>query len=371
MRIVNVVGARPNFMKMAPIVAEMKRHDSIQSCLVHTGQHYDAAMSQLFFDELGMPQPEVYLGVGSGSHTVQTARVMLGFEPVMIEQRPDLVVVVGDVNSTLACTLVAVKMGIPVAHVEAGLRSFDRDMPEEINRILTDAVAQLLLIPSPEGRDNLLREGIPAERIHFVGNVMIDTLRQHQEKALARPILRELRVVPRGYGVLTLHRPSNVDSVETLTPLIGVLERIQGRLPLVFPLHPRTRAMLEQHALGERLRRMSGLRLTDPLGYLDFLALTSQARVVLTDSGGIQEETTALGVPCLTLRENTERPVTVTEGTNRLVGQDPARILAAFEETMQSTVSTVEGGPMPQRMPELWDGRAAERIVKLFLDQLG
>jgi UDP-N-acetylglucosamine 2-epimerase (non-hydrolysing) len=368
MRIVNVVGARPNFMKMAPIVAEMKRHPTIHSRLVHTGQHYDAAMSQLFFDELGMPQPDIYLGVGSGSHTAQTARVMLGFEPVLVEERPDLVVVVGDVNSTLACALVAVKMGIRVAHVEAGLRSFDRSMPEEINRILTDAISDLLLIPSPEAHDNLLREGIPAERVRFVGNVMIDSLRQHLEKARGRPILRDLRVVPRGYAVLTLHRPSNVDRPETLASLIDVVEIVQRRLPLVFPLHPRTRAMLEQHALGARLRGMAGLRLTDPLGYLDFLALTSQARIVLTDSGGIQEETTALGVPCLTLRENTERPITVTQGTNRLVGQDPQHILRAFDEAMADATGQQSNSLRPQQLPDLWDGRTAERIVRLFLE---
>src|SRR5262245_59211824 len=351
MNIVNVVGARPNFMKMAPIVAEMGRHPSIRSRLVHTGQHDDAAMSQLFFHELGMPRPDVYLGVGSGTHTTQTARVMLDFEPVLLEDRPDVVVVVGDVNSTLACALVAVKMGIRVAHVEAGLRSFDRSMPEEINRILTDAISDLLLIPSPDGRENLLREGIPEERIRFVGNVMIDTLRQHQEKALARPILRDLRIVPRGYAVLTLHRPSNVDDPETLARLIDVVDTVQRRLPLVFPLHPRTRAMLDQHGLGARLREVPGLRLTDPLGYLDFLAPMSQARVVLTDSGGIQEETTALGVPCLTLRENTERPITVTQGTNRLVGRDPRRILGMFEEAMAETGEEAAG--RPHRVPDL------------------
>jgi UDP-N-acetylglucosamine 2-epimerase (non-hydrolysing) len=386
MNIVNVVGTRPNFMKMAPIVAEMGRHTTIRQRLVHTGQHYDAAMSQLFFDELGMPPPDVYLGVGSGSHAAQTARVMLGFEPVLTEDRPDLVVVVGDVNSTLACALVAVKMGIRVAHVEAGLRSFDRDMPEEINRIVTDALCDLLLIPSADGRENLLREGIPEERIRFVGNVMIDSLRRHEEKARARPILREMRVVPRGYALLTLHRPSNVDRPETLASLIDVVETVQRRLPLIFPLHPRTRAMLEQHALGARLHAMPGVRLTDPLGYLDFLALMSQARAVLTDSGGIQEETTALGVPCLTLRVNTERPITVTQGTNRLVGQDPQHILDAFEEVMgetaveQDAVEQADSLPagvgnqansLPHRIPDLWDGKAAERIVAVCLEGVG
>lgn len=363
MKVVNVVGARPNFMKMAPIMDAMQRHGGICPRLVHTGQHYDAAMSQLFFEELGLPKPDVFLGVGSGSHTVQTANVMLGFEPVLREEKPDVVVVVGDVNSTLACALVAVKMGIAVAHVEAGLRSFDRAMPEEINRILTDAMSDLLLIPSPDARENLLREGLPEERIWFVGNVMIDALRQHQKKALERPILDHLSLQARDYAVLTLHRPSNVDRPEALAALIEVVEAVQARITLVFPIHPRTRAALAQHGLMERLESMPGLRITPPLGYLDFLALMSQARLVLTDSGGIQEETTVLGVTCLTLRDNTERPITVTEGTNRLVGQNPERILAAVDETLAD-------GMGPRSIPEFWDGKAAERIVTALCKSL-
>ena len=352
MKILNIVGARPNFMKMAPLITALRRRGLTQT-LVHTGQHYDEAMSASFFRELGMPAPDINLEVGSGTHAEQTARVMLAFEPVVIEQKPDWVVVVGDVNSTLACALVARKLGVKVAHVEAGLRSFDRDMPEEINRVLTDQLADLLLTPSADGDANLLREGIPAERITRVGNVMIDTLLQQVERAQTSLILHTLELEPQTFGVVTLHRPSNVDEPETLRGLLGALGAIAAELPLIFPAHPRTQARLREFGLA----LPAGLRMIDPLGYLDFLKLWSHAKLVLTDSGGLQEETTALGVPCLTLRENTERPITIEEGTNRLVGCDPTRIKQTAFAVLRSELK------LAGRVPELWDGRAAERIV--------
>jgi UDP-N-acetylglucosamine 2-epimerase (non-hydrolysing) len=353
-KILNVVGARPNFMKVAPIVAEIaRRPEALAHLLVHTGQHYDEAMSDAFFADLGIPRPDLNLEVGSGSHAEQTARVMMAFEPVVLEHRPDWVVVVGDVNSTLAATLVAAKLGVRVAHVEAGLRSRDRRMPEEINRVATDALADLLLTPSRDADANLLAEGVPPERIVFVGNVMIDTLLAHREKARASEVLERLGLESGGYAALTLHRPSNVDDRATLAGIVGALARIGERLPIVFPVHPRTRARIAEFGL----ELPSAIRLVDPLGYLDFLKLYSESRLVLTDSGGIQEETTALGIPCLTLRENTERPVTITEGTNRIVGSDPERIVAAAEDVLDGRIS-LEG-----RIPELWDGRAAGRIV--------
>jgi UDP-N-acetylglucosamine 2-epimerase (non-hydrolysing) len=353
-RVVNVVGARPNFMKIAPIVAELgRRPREFEQLLVHTGQHYDEAMSDAFFEDLGIPRPDVNLEVGSGSHAEQTARIMLAFERVVVERRPDWVVVVGDVNSTVAATLVAAKLGPRVAHVEAGLRSRDRRMPEEINRLATDALADLLLTPSRDADANLLAEGHPPEKIVFVGNVMIDTLLAHRERARASRVLDELGLEPGSYAALTLHRPSNVDDRATLEGIVGALERIAERLPVVFPVHPRTRARLAEFGLAFSER----VRVVDPLGYLDFLRLYSESRLVLTDSGGIQEETTALGIPCLTLRENTERPVTVSEGTNQIVGTDPARILAAAEEILDGRRR------FAGRVPELWDGKAAVRIV--------
>ncbi len=342
-------------MKVAPLLRAMAARAQIDRFLVHTGQHYDASMSDAFFRDLGMPKPDVNLAVGSGSHASQTADVLRAVEPVLLEWKPDAVVVVGDVNSTLAATIAAVKLGIPVAHVEAGLRSFDRTMPEEINRILTDSVSRWLFTSEPAGAANLQREGIAAEQIHFVGNVMIDTLLACLGTAKERAPLERLGLEPNGYGLLTLHRPSNVDDAQRLERLFAALEQIHQRLPIVFPVHPRTRSSIETK-LGGRAPR---LLLTDPLGYLDFLGLMSHARLVLTDSGGIQEETTALGVPCLTMRENTERPVTVERGTNRLVGSDPAAILAASCEIL-------DGEARPGRKPELWDGRAAERIVDVL-----
>ena len=363
MKIVNVVGARPNLMKIAPLMDAYAAAPEIEPLLVHTGQHYDANMSELFFRQLGIPEPDLNLEVGSASHAVQTAEIMKAFEPVVQGQRPDAVLVVGDVNSTIACGLVAVKLGVKLVHVEAGLRSFDRDMPEEINRVLTDAISDLLFCTERSGVENLRREGIAEGRIHLVGNVMIDTLMRHRERAEASSILETLSLPAGGYAVLTLHRPSNVDDPAVLAKLLDVLEVVLADQPLVFPVHPRTRQKLAQFGLAARVDAQPKLRLCDPLGYLDFLKLMAHARVVLTDSGGIQEETTILGVPCLTLRENTERPVTVEVGTNRLVGQQPERILAAYREVMAARGAS-------GRIPPLWDGGAAGRIVEVLREAL-
>jgi UDP-N-acetylglucosamine 2-epimerase (non-hydrolysing) len=363
LKVINVVGARPNFMKVAPIVEAMRRRPSEFAPLVlHTGQHYDERMSDAFFRDLGLPQPDVHLGVGSGSHAQQTAAVMQRFEPVVLEQRPDWVLVVGDVNSTLACALVCSKLGVRVAHVEAGLRSRDRTMPEEINRLLTDQISDLLLTPSQDGDRNLLAEGIPAERIRFVGNVMIDSLFKQLERAEGSRAREELGVAGGDYAVVTLHRPSNVDEPEVLGRILSALTRISERLPVVFPIHPRTRKNLGEFGLLKAGGGGGRVRLVEPLGYLDFLRLYSGARLVLTDSGGIQEETTALGIPCLTLRENTERPVTVELGTNRVVGTDPERIVAEAEGALAK-----DWRKGPPRVPPLWDGRAAERILDALL----
>jgi UDP-N-acetylglucosamine 2-epimerase (non-hydrolysing) len=350
--IVHVLGARPNYMKIAPIFEALRSRPRITQMLVNTGQHYDDAMAGIFLKEFGLPEPDVDLGVGSASHAVQTARVMIGFEEVCLRSRPDLVVVVGDVNSTMAATLVASKLLIPVAHVEAGLRSFDRTMPEEINRMVTDRLADLLLTPSPDADENLAAEGVPPARIRRVGNVMIDTLRRFLPVATLDRIRDRVAVEADHYAVVTLHRPSNVDQPDVFRQLLGVMKTIGGELPVVFPVHPRTRARLTE--MGFDLNG-SGLLLTEPLGYVDFLSLTSHARIVLTDSGGLQEESTALGIPCLTLRENTERPVTVSHGTNRVVGTDPVRVLGAFEEVMRN--------PPLARTPDLWDGMTAPRIA--------
>jgi UDP-N-acetylglucosamine 2-epimerase (non-hydrolysing) len=348
-------------MKIAPLMTELgNRRDRFEPILVHTGQHYDQAMSESFFRDLGIPEPDVNLGVGSGSHAEQTAQVLVAIEKLLLERKPDVVLVVGDVNSTIAATLAAVKLHIPVAHVEAGLRSGDRSMPEEINRILTDAVSEWLFTTEPSAETNLLREGVPQAKIHFVGNVMIDTLLAHRERARPLKTLERLELEPRGYAVLTLHRPSNVDSPDQLRRLFAVLSRLGDRMPVVFPVHPRTANAIRNNLQGERLN----LRMTEPLGYLEFLRLLMDAQMVLTDSGGIQEETTALGVPCLTLRESTERPVTVTEGTNTIVGTDPKAIEAAIEKRLSS--------PSPTgRRPALWDGRAAGRIIDVLERDLG
>jgi UDP-N-acetylglucosamine 2-epimerase (non-hydrolysing) len=353
-----VVGARPNFMKIAPLHAELTRRGA-PLVLVHTGQHYDARMSKVFFDDLGMPKPDVYLGIGSGSHAEQTARVMLGFEEVCLREPPAGVVVVGDVNSTIACALVATKLWIPVAHVEAGLRSFDRRMPEEVNRLLTDQIADLLFTPSPDGDENLLREGVAPEKIHRVGNIMIDSLLAHLDRAGASDVHERLGVARGDYAVLTLHRPSNVDDPATFDRILSALEVVGAAVPIVFPIHPRTRKQLDSFGLGARLDAVSGIVLTEPLGYLDFLALTSSARLVLTDSGGLQEETTALRIPCVTLRESTERPITVTVGSNVVVGSDTAAIIAAAQGALT--------GPRHRgEVPPLWDGHTAERTADVL-----
>jgi len=355
-KIVHVVGARPNFMKIAPVMRAIGLAGFADQLLVHTGQHYDAAMSEVFFADLGLPAPDVHLGVGSGSHAEQTAKVLVGFETVCLQARPDLVVVVGDVNSTLACAIDCAKLRIPCAHVEAGLRSFDMDMPEEVNRILTDRVCELLLTPSQDGDENLRREGTDPRRIFRVGNVMIDTLLELLPRARATGSPTRLGVEPGRYAVVTLHRPSNVDDPEVLGGLLDALCAIQRQLPVVFPVHPRTRKRFEEFGFGPRC---DALRLCDPLGYLDFLGLTSQARLVLTDSGGLQEETTALGIPCLTLRENTERPITVELGTNVLVGVEPGRILEAAGVALAGTGKV-------GRVPPMWDGKASERIAEVL-----
>lgn len=358
-----VVGARPNFMKIAPLMHELQKYDHIKAQLVHTGQHYSENMSRLFFDELGLPVPDVYLGVGSANHGAQTGKIMIEFEAVLCQSKPDVVVVVGDVNSTLACALVAVKQGVPVAHIEAGLRSFDMSMPEEINRILTDRISEFLFVTEESGLTNLANEGIDKNKVHFVGNLMIDTLLKHLQKARESTILQALKLQSKAYAVLTLHRPSNVDSRTIFMEISRALDTIQHNLPIVFPIHPRTKQRLIDFDMVTHLESLQNLIMTEPLGYLDFLKLIAEARFVLTDSGGIQEETTVLGVPCLTLRENTERPVTVSKGTNVVVGRDGDRIVAESEKIFRglSAVGTV---------PELWDGRAAERIVYELMERL-
>jgi len=363
-KILHVVGARPNFMKVAPIYKAIRRRGNLEQRLVHTGQHYDEKMSDVFFADLGLPAPDVHLGIGSGSHGEQTGRLLIALEEVFVAERPGLVSVVGDVNSTLAAALVAAKMGIPVSHVEAGLRSFDRAMPEEINRIVTDALADLLLTPSEDADENLRREGVSPARIHRVGNVMIDSLLAARDQAARLPALAQLGLSPRAYAVCTLHRPSNVDDPEVLGGLIGALGDLSRELPVIFPVHPRTRKVIAGAGLSEAAARHPALRLVEPMGYLEFLALTSQARLVLTDSGGLQEETTALGVPCLTLRENTERPITVSVGTNLVVGNDPARVRAEAQKILG-------GAGKRGRIPELWDGHTAERIAALYETWLG
>ncbi len=372
-----VVGARPNYMKAAPLYEEFKNYPHIDASIIHTGQHYDAAMNKVFFDDLGLPKPDIYLGVGSGTHAQQTGTIMFKFEKILLEQRPDLVIVVGDVNSTIACALDASKLHIPVAHVEAGLRSFDRTMPEEINRLLTDQISDFLFTTCKEADTNLKNEGIPPEKIHFVGNVMIDSLMKFIERAKQTEILDQLGLRSQGittpYALLTLHRPSNVDDKQTLEGILTALNLVSKRIPILFPIHPRTLKQIKEFALEDLIWHIDDPRgvLLDfslqkvitlpPLGYLDFLNLMSHAGLVLTDSGGIQEETTILGIPCITIRQNTERPITITEGTNFLVGSDPQKI-------MSQAYTILDGGGKKGRLPKLWDGKAAERIVKVLVE---
>jgi UDP-N-acetylglucosamine 2-epimerase (non-hydrolysing) len=363
MRILHVVGARPNFMKVAPVMRALdSRH--VTNILVHTGQHYDRALSQTFFDELGLPAPDVHLEVGSASHAAQTARIMERFEPVLVEQRPDLTVVVGDVNSTIAASLVCAKLLIPIAHIEAGLRSFDRTMPEEINRIVTDQLSTLLFTTSPEAEDNLVREGIARAKIHFVGNPMIDSLTNHLEQAGASSILERMGLPDRGYALVTLHRPSNVDDAGTLGRIMKALAELAGDLPVLFPAHPRTVKMMRAHGLDPLVGETGLVQCVEPVGYIDFLRLMDRARVVLTDSGGIQEETMILGTPCLTLRENTERPITIEMGMNKLIGSDPGVLVREARAILAAP------RPKPQQ-PPLWDGHAGERIADAIMSWAG
>jgi UDP-N-acetylglucosamine 2-epimerase (non-hydrolysing) len=358
MKLLAIVGARPNFMKIAPVLRAAAAAD-IPARLCHTGQHYDARMSEVFFEELRLPRPDLYLKIGSGSHAEQTAKIMIAFEQTLLEEKPGLVLVVGDVNSTVACSLVCAKLGVPVAHVEAGLRSFDRGMPEEINRMVTDILADLLFTTSPEAEGNLLREGVDPAKIHFTGNVMIDSLRYYESDIDRSQVLDELDLETGGFALMTLHRPSNVDREEDLRAMLDAVAEAGRRMPVVWPLHPRTRKMIDKFGIdAESL----GFRLVDPLGYFDFQRLMREARLVLTDSGGIQEETTVLGVPCLTLRENTERPITCEIGTNRLVGTDPENIVTGIREILEDDIAK------EPNIPPLWDGRAAERIVALIQD---
>jgi len=363
LKIISVVGARPNFMKVAPLHRAFAAHaDRVRHMICHTGQHYDEKMSKIFFEDLDLPQPDIYLGVGSGSHAEQTARVMVEFEKVLREEQPDLVIVVGDVNSTLACSVTASKLKIPVAHVEAGLRSFDREMPEEINRLVTDVLSDYLFVTEQAGIDNLKREGIPDAKVFFTGHVMIDSLAYYRKKAAMSDALASFDLMPKAFTLVTLHRPSNVDVKENLEKILSLFESIQSDTRFIFPVHPRTRTRIAEFGLAERFDAIKSLTLCDPIGYLDFLKLMDNAALILTDSGGIQEESTWLGVPCITLRENTERPITAEIGTNEVVGLN---IPLAVEKSR----AALNGSAKEGNIPELWDGRAAERIVAILLEK--
>lgn len=364
LKIISVVGARPNFMKVAPLHRAFEASGQITSRIVHTGQHYDAKMSDVFFNQLGLPEPHHYLGIGGGSHTYQKANVMLKFEEVLSVEKPHLVLVVGDVNATTAATLVAVKMGIPVAHVEAGLRSGDRKMPEEVNRVVTDAICQYHFVTEYSGLVNLGRENTLSKGVHFVGNVMIDSLVYFREKAAQQSVLEDLGLTSKSYVLSTMHRPQNVDNIESLQRIIDILKRCTAKLPVVLPMHPRTANNLKKFDLYDRLEKMPQLHIMEPQGYLQFLQLMDNARLIITDSGGIQEETTFLQVPCLTFRSSTERPITVEIGTNRLMADlNPDTVIEAVDEILSGTEKT-------GIIPTYWDGKAAERICRILIDEL-
>lgn len=381
-KVINVVGARPNFMKVAPILREMRKYpEKFDPLLVHTGQHYDYQMSKVFFKDLELLEPDIYLGVGSGTHGEQTGKIMIKFEKVLLKKKPNLVIVVGDINSTLAATLAAVKLHIPVAHVEAGLRSYDRKMPEEINRLLTDAISDYLFTPSPDADENLIKEGIPKEKIYLVGDVMVDSLLYNKVKARNSDILAKLGLMESSYptphishltdyALLTLHRPSNVDDKQSLARIMKALKEISTKIPIIFPAHPRTVKNIGNFGMSNRFMnwngnsvRQNGIYLLKPLGYLDFLALEMNCKFVFTDSGGIQEETTVLNVPCLTLRNTTERPTTITQGTNTLVWNDTERII-------EEAFTILKGKGKKGKCPKLWDGKTAERIVSILQNEL-
>ena len=358
-KIIVVAGARPNFIKIALLVSRLKRDKDFRCTLVHTGQHYDFEMSEVFFRDLDIPKPDVFLGAGSGSHAQQTAKIIAAFEEVLINNPPDLVIVAGDVNSTLACSITAAKLNIQVAHIEAGLRSFDRTMPEEINRIVTDAISSTHFVSEQSGIDNLLRESADEKGIYFVGNTMIDPLAAKTKVVGRSKILKQIGLRPRDYAVLTLHRPGNVDTAESLAAVVEILESVTDRIPLVYPIHPRTLDSLKTHKVLDRVKRLSNLVMTEPLGYIDFTKLVKESKFVLTDSGGIQEETTWLGVPCLTMRDTTERPSTITIGTNKLVGRDKGEITKAVDQILR-------GRWKKGRIPKFWDGRTTDRIIQIL-----
>ncbi len=361
-KVISVVGARPNFMKVAPIhKAFQKYKNSITHLICHTGQHYDEKMSKVFFIDLEMPQPDFYLGIGGGSHAEQTAKIMVEFEKIVLAEKPDLVIVVGDVNSTIACSLVASKLGIKVAHVEAGLRSYDREMPEEINRLLTDSISDYLFVTEKSGLENLQKEGVDSAKIFFTGNVMIDSLVDHLEKSDHSQILIDYKLTPENYVLVTLHRPSNVDSKDYLEKMLGFLNKMAGLFPVIFPIHPRTKNNLSKFGLLEKLNK--SVILTEPIGYIDFLKLTKNAKLIITDSGGIQEESTFLGVQCITVRNNTERPVTVSVGTNQLIGTD-------LEKVEEAALGVLNGKIKTGKIPDLWDGKAAGRITEIISQKL-
>lgn len=360
-KIINVVGARPNFMKIAPLMKEYSKYDSFEPIIVHTGQHYDSNMSDLFFNQLQIPEPDVFLGVGSDSHSKQTAKIMEKFEDVCLDVLPDAILVVGDVNSTMACSLVASKLGIKIIHLEAGLRSNDRTMPEEINRLVTDALADILLTPSRDANENLMKEGIPESKIFLVGNIMIDTLFQFLPLAEKSNILNSFNLNKGNFILVTLHRPSNVDFQENITKILRAFELIQKEIKIIFPIHPRTKNKLKEFGLNKFINSLSNLIITDPIGYLDFQKLMSNSKVVITDSGGIQEETTALKIPCITVRENTERPITVSEGSNEIVGMDMNKLIDLTNKALNNLWKD-------SKIPQFWDGLTSQRVLKVLND---